>query len=708
MRDSRYDLLFEPIKIGPKTLRNRFVQVPHCTNFGTDLPYSQAALRAVKAEGGWAMINTEYCSISPESDDYPRNFARLWDEDDVANLSVTTREVHKHESLAGVELWYGSIEAGNWETRMAGRGVSGGFDDDIFTQGVYEMTVEEILELQQLYVDAADRAMRAGFDVINVYAGHFHSIAHQFMTPYYNKRTDQYGGSLENRCRFLQEVLVKVRDTVGDNCAVGVRFGFESQRGDAGITASEEGYLIIQHLDDLVDFWDLQVGTHSNWNIDSAPSRTHAEGFNGTWMKQVKPFTSKPVIGVGRYVSPDAMLAAVRDGEMDIIGAARPSIADPFLPKKIEEGRFEDIRECIGCNMCIGSVWGVGSRLICTQNATAGEEYRRGWHPESFSTAGNSDLNVLVVGAGPAGLECARVLGERGMSAVHVADAASSIGGSLDWIAGLPGLSEWRRVLDWRSTQIDKLANVELVLGRRLSAQDILEYGADLVVCANGSSWDATGHNPLTRAPLTGVAEQVIPTFTPEQLVRDGANLPGQSVLIYDFDGYFMAVSIAELLAAAGKQVTIVTPEAEAGGFLHHTGEFEPVHRRLHELKVQVRTSSTIEELTSGGAVVVHGLTGDREIVGTDSVVLTTQRNPNDDLYRDLTSDSERLEAAGITGVYRAGDCVVPRRIVDAVFDGHRLAREIDSPDPRTPLPFHRERIVAPPGAALPLIGTWQ
>lgn len=694
MRDPKYDILFEPIRIGPKVLKNRFVQVPHCCNFGTDFPYSQAALRATKAEGGWAMVNTEYCSISPESDDYPRNYARLWDDDDVRNLSVLCDEVHEHDALVGVELWYGSTEAGNWETRQAGRGVTAGYDDESFRQGVYEMSVPEIRELRQMYVDAALRARRAGFDVINVYAGHFHTIAHQFMSPYYNHRTDEYGGGLENRVRFLRETLEDVRSAIGDDCSVGVRFGFESQRGDAGFTAQEEGVEVIELLDELVDFWDLQVGTHSNWNIDSAPSRTHSEGFNSQWMKLVRPHTKKPIIGVGRYVSPDLMVEAVRSGELDIIGAARPSIADPFLPRKIEDGRFEDIRECIGCNICIGTVWGVGSRLICTQNATAGEEYRRGWHPEKFTKAANADSNVIVIGAGPAGLECARVLGERGFSAVHLVDRADKVGGSLDWAASLPGLGEWRRVIGWRQAQIAKLSNVQIVLNTELDVGGAIDYGANLVVCANGSSWSRTGVNPVSRAPIPGATEHARRVYVPEDVLRDEIVPDGDSVFVYDCDGYYMALSIAERLAILGKRVVVATPESEAGAFLRHTGEYEPLLRRLHELKVSVQANTVLNSIENDSVMVTRGPTGDQLAVSADGVVLVTQRVPHSELYRGLNAVPDVLAMAGISGVFRAGDCIVPRKIADAVFDGHRLAREMDSPDPNHPLPFRRERLV--------------
>ena len=193
------------------------------------------------------------------------------------------------------------------------------------------------------------------------------------------------------------------------------------------------------------------------------------------------------MLGVGRFTSPDVMVEAIQSGKLDIIATCRPSIADPFLPKKIDEGRLDDIRECIGCNICI-SRWEIGGPpLICTQNATAGEEYRRGWHPERFEPAANAENDVLVIGAGPAGMECALVLGKRGMRRVHLVDADADIGGLIRWVPQLPGLGEWARVANYRKIQLDKLKNVEVLTGTRLDAKAVHDYGADIVIVATGS-----------------------------------------------------------------------------------------------------------------------------------------------------------------------------------------------------------------------------
>jgi dimethylamine/trimethylamine dehydrogenase len=696
-RDPKYDVLFEPIAIGPKTLRNRFCQTPHCSHFGVDLPESHAALRATKAEGGWALVNTEYCSVHPESDDYPHNFGRLWDDSDVANLAVMCDRVHEHDALAGVELWYGAAHAGNKETRLAARGVSQLNSDDYPSQSCYAMTKDEIRELQGFYVAAAQRARSAGFDVVNVYGGHFHSIPHQFLDPFYNKRTDEYGGSFENRARFWRETIELVREAVGDDCAIAVRYGVDALRdGLPGITVEEEGIAFVELVDELVDVWDLLVGNITDWAQDTGPSRTHAENFQSPWVAQIRPHTKKPVIGVGRFVSPDVMVDAIQSGQLDVIGAARPSIADPFLPKKIEEGRLDDIRECIGCNICIGHVWGVGSRLICTQNPTVGEEFRRGWHPERFERALNADNDVLVLGAGPAGMECARVLGERGMRRVHLVEADAELGGCMRWIPRLPGLGEWARVVNWRSIQLKKLRNVELITGVRLSAQDALEYGAEIVVVATGSHWAGDGLNPLTHEPIPGAEGPNV--LTPEAIMLDGSEV-GDRVLIYDCDGYFVAASLAERLAAEGKRVTVVSPAAEIGGFLHATGEAAAVYRRLYELGAELIPNHTLIRIEPGLAHGAHHYKPEPVSWSADTVVLVTQRISDDEVYRTLKSDPEALAAEDVAGVFRAGDCVQPRLIADAIFDGHRLAREIDSEDPSAALPFNRERLVALPTA---------
>ena len=280
-----------------------------------------------------------------------------------------------------------------------------------------------------------------------------------------------------------------------------------------------------------------------------------------TGSSHIKQATKKPVVGVGRYYDPEKMLQVVTSGIIDIIGAARPSIADPWLPRKIDEGRVEDIRTCIGCNVCI-SRWEMGGvPFICTQNATAGEEYRRGWHPEKFEPA-KSDNDVLIVGAGPAGSECARVLMERGYT-VHLVDYRDKIGGYVNDVATL---ARARRVElpsrlspDPARKALKKNKQCQVALGvKPMTADDILAYGASRVIIATGAKWSTTGVNHRTHEPIPGADASLPHVLTPEQ-VFEGKKPVGKRVMIINYDPYYMAPSLAEKFARAGHEVTVAT-----------------------------------------------------------------------------------------------------------------------------------------------------
>jgi dimethylamine/trimethylamine dehydrogenase len=693
----KYSILFEPVKIGPKVMKNRFYQVPHCAGFGSEKPRSQAAFRGMKAEGGWGAVCTEYCSIHPESDDMHRVSARLWDDDDVTNLSLMCQRLHELDALAGVQLWYGGVHVPAMESRGVPRGPSQIASEAEHMVVSKEMDKDDILAVQGYYVAAAKRARSAGFDIVYVYGGHSQGPS-QFMAPFYNKRTDEYGGAFENRARHWRETIEKVRAAVGDECAVAVRISADMLMGEGGIQLERDCLPFVEMCDDIVDLWDVTIGSFE-WGEDATPSRFYPSGRHLAWQRAVKEVTKKPVVGVGRFTDPDLMVEAIMTGAVDIIGAARPSIADPFLPRKIQDGRPEDIRECIGCNICI-SRWEIGGPpLVCTQNAAAGEEYRRGWHPETFSRAENAENDVLVVGAGPAGMECAMVLGKRGMRRIHLVEAERDIGGIMRWIPQLPGLGEWARIVNYRKIQLDKLANVEFIPNTRLDASGVKEYGAEIVILATGARWATDGLNGCTHDTIPGADASLRWQFTPEQIMDEDKLVAGNRIVIIDNDGYFMGVSLAEKLALEGKQVTIITHLDHVAPYMHYTLEAPNMHRKLHGLGVEIVTSHAPARIEDGGVVATHVYDeeGHEHTWEADGVVLVTQRRSNDALYRALKDEIglDALKREGIDGLYRIGDCEAPRLIADAIFAGHRLGREIDSEDPAEPRPFIRERTVA-------------
>ncbi|MEO6118024.1 MAG: FAD-dependent oxidoreductase [Methylotenera sp.] len=708
-RDPKHDILFEPIQIGPKTLRNRFYQVPHCIGAGSDKPGFQAAHRSMKAEGGWAAMNTEYCSIHPESDDTMRLSARIWDEGDVRNLRAMTDEVHKYGALAGVELWYGGAHAPNLESRATSRGPSQYASEFETLSYCKEMDLSDINQVQQYYVDAAKRSRDAGFDIVYVYGAHSY-LPLQFLNPYYNKRTDKYGGSLENRARFWLETLEKVKHAVGGECAIATRFAIDTVYGPGQIEVEVDGMKFIELADPLVDLWDVDVGDIAEWGEDAGPSRFYQQGHQVPWTKFVKQVSKKPVLGVGRFTDPEKMTEIVTKGYADIIGCARPSISDPFLPQKIEQGRYDDIRVCIGCNVCI-SRWEIGGPpMICTQNATAGEEYRRGWHPEKFPKTKSKD-SVLVVGAGPSGSEAARVLMESGYT-VHVYDKAEKIGGHLNELVTLPGLGEWGYHRDYRETQLNKLVKKnkesQIALGQKpMTADEVLQYGADKVIIATGSSWNTDGNNCLTHEAIPGADASLPDQLTPEQVFA-GKKKIGKRVVILNADTYFMAPSLAEKLATDGHEVTVISG-VHFAAYMHFTLEYPNMMRRLHELHVEELGDHFCSRIEPG-RLEIYNVWGDgskRTYRGPgvsprdantshrwlefDSLILVTGRHSENKLWNELKAREAEWAENDIKGIYLVGDAEAPRLIADATFTGHRVAREIEEANPQNALPYKRE-----------------
>jgi dimethylamine/trimethylamine dehydrogenase len=347
----------------------------------------------------------------------------------------------------------------------------------------------------------------------------------------------------------------------------------------------------------------------------------------------------------------------------------------PFLPKKIEEGRLEDIRECIGCNICYSGD-GKSVPIRCTQNPTMGEEWRRGWHPENIASKG-SESKVLIVGAGPAGLECAGALGQRGYH-VMLADSARELGGRVTAESQLPGLSEWARVRDYRLQQIQRIPNVELYPESELGADDVLTVQADHVVIATGATWRRDGFGRFHPVGLVdpGPAEQI---FTPDDIMA--GHLPEGRVVLFDDDYYYMGPVVAERLRAAGAAVTFVTPEDKVAAWGGFTSEQIRAQKRLLELGVEVVTAHGLTAFDGREAVLACVYTGRTRRLEANAIVMVTARQPNDSLYYEL---SERL-VPGVEGapktLRRIGDCDAPAIIAAAVYAGHRYARELDSPD---------------------------
>ena len=539
------------------------------------------------------------------------------------------------------------------------------------------MDTHDIRALLACQAEAARKARRAGFDIVYVYAGMGY-LPYEFLLADWNQRTDAYGGSVRNRVRIVRELLEVTRAAVGDRCAVALRISLEELRSRPSEVAPSEAHEVVELLADVPDLWDVKLDSSPT---DCAPSRFAPEGSHEPVIEFVRKLTRKPVVGVGRFTSPDTMVGQIKRGVLDLIGAARPSIADPFLPRKIDEGREQDIRECIGCNICISS-WHDAVPVRCTQNPTIGEEWRREWHPERIAAAGSTS-SVLVVGAGPAGLECALSLGRRGYD-VTLAEAAAEIGGRLRFETRLPGLAAWGRVLDWRRGQLQRLPNVNIYRGNLLSADDILELGNTHVVIATGSRWARLLYSAL-EIPVGKLEGPGV--FTPDD-IADGARIEGP-VVVYDFDNYYMGSVLAEHLARAGHRVGYVTPAGHASAWAIMSNEQPQIHRALFSAGIALHTLSRVTAFEPGEVVLAGQFTDSASRIACRSLVIVGARFANDSLHAALTARPQDLAAAQIQSVTRIGDALAPGAIVHAVYSGHRYARELDA-DPTT-LAYRRD-----------------
>ncbi len=664
MRDVRYDILFEPVRIGPVTARNRFYAAPHATGHSPLQPNGSIAIRETKAEGGWAVVATQLSEIDPSSSLSNLPVDTFWDDQDARLQSRLVERIHAHQALAAIELGHSGLRSRNLSTGFPVFAPSGLpiLKPDVPVQSK-TMDLADIRAFRKSHRDAALRARGAGFDIIYVYASHDASLLTNFLSRRTNFRTDDYGGSLENRSRLLREIIEDTKEAVGDKCAIAVRLAVHEFNPDHPLTKTNEGHDLISMLAELPDLWDVNV---SGWSRDSSSSRFELEGFQEEYTGWVKSLTSKPVVGVGRYTSPDHMARLIKKGVFDMIGAARPAIADPFLPRKIEEGRVEDIRECIGCNMCVATD-AYSVPIKCTQNPTMSEEWRRGWHPENVPAAPASET-ILIVGAGPTGLEAALVLAKAGHK-ILIADRRNEMGGRVLDEARLAGLSSWLRVRDYRAHQLTQMANVEIFLGSDMQAQDIAEVGADRVIIATGAQWRRDGVGSTSFAPIPGLPSCAV--FTPQD-VYSGHDLP-HDLLIYDDEHNYLGGVLAEHLARAGHSVTLVTPLPVISSWTVYTLEQPRIVSRLHELGVVMRPRERITEVSDGVVQLIAAdtlaSTGD---LRPDGILLVTARHADDALYQQL------VEAGSLpTQLYPAGDCVAPGTIQAATFAGHQIARHI-------------------------------
>ena len=672
MEKSPYDVLFEPVKIGPVVTKNRFYQVPHCCGMGHLRPQAHAAMRGVKAKGGWGVVSTEEAEIHPSSDLAPYVEQRIWDKKDIPALQLMTEAVHEHGALAAIELTHSGHNAINLFSRIPAMSPVDYPINFLYPKQARKMSKKDIANFRMWHRNAALNAKEAGFDIVYVYAGHGMSVAQQFILPNMNTRSDEYGGSLENRIRLTRELLEETVDAIGDSCGVAFRFAVDELKGKDGMQFQEEGKAVVELLAEHPDLWDVNV---SDWANDSKTSRFEPnEGYQLPYVEFVKGLTTKPVVGVGRLTSPDLMVSLVKKGVLDLIGSARPSIADPYIPNKIKAGKIDQIKECIGCNICVSSD-NFSVPIRCTQNPTMGEEWRRGWDPETIKPK-ITDQQVLVVGSGPAGLECSVQMARRGYQVI-LAESKKELGGRVLFESSLKGLSAWKRVIDNRTYEIQQQNNIELYKDSELSLSHINELGIDNIFLATGSSWRIDGVGRSSREPIKDLDK--ITVLSPEDAIKNIDKLEAPIVIYDDEQGYLAGV-LADHLSSNGCNITFVTPASVVSPWTESTLEQARVQKSLLNQGVEIICNKTIASGKGQSLLTQCVFTGNKTTIDCKTIIMVTERIPNCSLYDELIKQEEELGESSKKYIKLLGDAEAPGLIADSIFSGHLAAENFETP----------------------------
>jgi len=581
-------------------------------------------------------------------------------------MKVVTEAVHEHGAKIFAQLVHsgchgdGGVYDDKWRPVW---GVSG-IPDFGIREACKEMEIDDIQELIECFAKSAYHAKEGGFDGVELHGAHGYLI-NQFLSPLYNKRTDKYGGNLEDRMTFAIEVLDAVRKAVGRGFVVGIRISADELV--PGSNNIEDYKVIARNLEDTgnLDYINVSSGTYYTSYIFTPPMLL-PHGFRTYLAAEIKRVVDLPVFTVGRIKDPLLAEKILADGQADMIGMTRAQIADPELANKAKEGRLEDIRPCIGCNQgCISRLY-LQRGVACLGNPAAGREERLGIG--TIKPADNSK-NVVVIGGGPAGMEVARVAAMRKHN-VSLYEQKDCLGGQVNLLTKVPIRAEFGDLTRWQESQIRKLG-VKVNLNTKVSADNVKSMNADVVVVATGSTPQRTGFSealPL-RDEMPGVNQENV--FTIWDVLEGKVDFEDKNVLLIDNDSFHEAFATADYIAEGGGKVQIVSWLYYAGADLNPTHDIDLIYRRLIEKGVIFTPIHIVKEIRGNQAIVYNEYTPKKEktIDNIDIFILAMNKSPNDTIYKELKGQVSEL--------YRIGDAVAPRLVQYAVWDGHEIGRKI-------------------------------
>jgi 2,4-dienoyl-CoA reductase-like NADH-dependent reductase (Old Yellow Enzyme family) len=674
MTMAEYQYLFTPIKLGSVTLKNRIVCAGHTNGFQDPISFlSNERTKCYfeeRARGGAGLIVLPLSSVDEKSDYYPLTAFALWTDDVIPGLKEITDVIHRYDCKVFGGPGHPGVHSGcDVTVDEVPRDASQLPTVEYPHQISKELTQEEILEIEDKFAAASVRLVKAGVDGIELLFGHG-KLLWNFASKITNKRTDEYGGSLENRCRFTMEVIDTIRQAIGKNVPLGVRLlAFEIEPNGISIDDAAEMAKMLEATGQ-VDYMGLVLSSFRSVHIENSPYYANFEqGWSGEYSRKIKAAVKLPVSTASKINDPGIADRMIADGQCDYVYLCRSIIADPHFAKKAMEGREEDICPCINCNQgCMARAANRANTngIRCTVNPTAGEELR--WGSWMFEKAARRK-RLVVVGAGPAGLQCAMTSAERGHDVV-IYDRENETGGQIRLIKRLPNQTYPQVFVDYLDRQLQKLG-VKVNLGVELTEKNIDEILAkekpDVAVIATGARPARDGTAGATCAPIAGWERENVYTY--EDVILGKATL-GEKVLILDDFSDRVAPGVAELIAEQGKKVEIITGRSSiTEPNLGVWSDAMFMLPKLDELGVKITPYTWVKEITEKGATCIYGPSGREFDVKADNIIMVTTKYSNTGLY-------DLFKQRGVE-CHLIGDARAPRWILNATHDGYKLAMEI-------------------------------
>ena len=666
---SGLERILSPVAIGTTECRNRVFVPAHTVLYGEDHHLSERhiAYYRERALGGAGLIITEGAAVHPSQRGAFHEAFIAYDRADVPRYAQLATTLHGLGAKAFVQLFgigvhtRGTHVLDDWVPLWGASAVPSVRDREV----PMVMEQEQIDEFVRGFGESAANLAEAGIDGAELHAAHSYLLG-QFLSPAYNKRSDAYGGSLENRARLALEAAAAVRAAVGPAFTLGIRLSYDEWIGDAGITAADSDWLLDHFAQSgLFDFFNISGGGYHSIHRTVSPMNVedgHMIDF-GRRAKEVVGDRAKVMI-VGRIRDLELAERVIADGNADLVGMTRAHMADPFVVAKALAGRADETVRCVGANECFNSG---GRQIVCMMNPVMGRE--RQWGSGTLEPAARP-RRIAVVGGGPAGMKAAAVAASRGHE-VTLYESRSELGGQLNLIKRMPTRGGWQRAIDNLARPLE-VEGVTVELGSGATAERLLEDGFEAIVVATGATWSSTGFSPFRpdREGMPGhEAENVLGLDAAAGRAIEDRQALGASVVIVDETGAYLPVGLAELLVDAGVQVEIVTPLMMVGDQLAVTGDLPFVYPRLYAKGVRMTTQSMPEHFDDGRLELAHLWSGERSERLVDTVVFSTLRTSNDELDRRLRGE--------MADVRRAGDALAPRSLAAVIYEGEALGRAL-------------------------------